>query len=92
MRLNWRRSLSKKSNLKLEWRNRRFDITESFIRLFLFWGVLFFFLSLEILIPYRPNSVSKVKRWVNNLALTLFNSILLNLLFASAIDFTATYA
>lgn len=69
-----------------------FNITESLIRLLLFWGALFFFLSLEILIPYRPPSVSKIKRWINNLALTLFNSILLNLVFASAIVFTATYA
>jgi sterol desaturase/sphingolipid hydroxylase (fatty acid hydroxylase superfamily) len=69
-----------------------FYITESFIRLFLFWGALLFFLTLEILIPYRPPSVSKVKRWTNNLALTIFNSILLNLVFASAIVFTATYA
>lgn len=69
-----------------------FNITESFIRLLLFWGVLFLFLSLEILIPYRPSSVSKVKRWINNLALTLFNSILLNLIFSTAIVYTATYA
>ena len=69
-----------------------FNITESFIRLLLFWGALLFFLSLEILLPYRPGSVSKVKRWINNLALTLFNSILLNLIFSTAIVFTATYA
>ena len=69
-----------------------FNITESFIRLLLFWGALLFFLSLETLIPYRPSSVSKVKRWINNLALTLFNSILLNLIFSTAIVFTATYA
>jgi len=69
-----------------------FNITESFIRLSLFWGVLLFFLSLEILIPYRPSSVSKVKRWINNLALTLFNSILLNLIFSTAIVYTATYS
>ncbi|MBW1797397.1 MAG: sterol desaturase family protein [Deltaproteobacteria bacterium] len=68
-----------------------FSITESFIRLLLFWGVLLFFLSLELLVPYRPGSVSKVKRWINNLALTLFNSILLNLIFSAAIVFTATY-
>ncbi|MBW1705659.1 MAG: sterol desaturase family protein [Deltaproteobacteria bacterium] len=68
-----------------------FDISESLIRFLLFWGVLLFFLSLELLVPYRPGSVSKVKRWINNLALTLFNSILLNLIFSAAIVFTATY-
>ena len=68
-----------------------FNISESLIRVLLFWGVLLFFLSLELLLPYRPGSVSKVKRWINNLALTLFNSILLNLIFSAAIVFTATY-
>ena len=68
-----------------------FNISESLIRFLLFWGVLLFFLSLELLVPYRPGSVSKVKRWINNLALTLFNSILLNLIFSAAIVFTATY-
>ena len=69
-----------------------FNITESFIRLLLFWGGLAFFLAMEIVIPYRTPSVSKLKRWINNLVLTIFNSIVLNLIFASAIVFTATYA
>lgn len=68
-----------------------FNISESFIRFFLFWGGLLFFLLLEFLIPYRAGSVSKVKRWINNLVLTLFNSILLNLMFSAAIVLTATY-
>ena len=68
-----------------------FNISESLIRFLLFWGVLLFFLSLELLVPYRPSSVSKIKRWINNLALTLFNSILINLIFSTAIVLTATY-
>ena len=61
------------------------------IRFLLFWGVVLFFLVLELIVPYRPSSVSKLKRWINNLALTLFNSILLNLLFSAAILGTAAY-
>ena len=68
-----------------------FAISESLIRFWLFWGALFFFLSLELLVPYRKASVSKVKRWINNLSLTLFNSVLLNLIFSAAIVSTATY-
>jgi sterol desaturase/sphingolipid hydroxylase (fatty acid hydroxylase superfamily) len=68
-----------------------FEINESFIRLSLFWGGLIFFLLLELLVPYRPSSVSKVKRWINNISLTIFNSILLNLIFSAAIIGTAAY-
>jgi sterol desaturase/sphingolipid hydroxylase (fatty acid hydroxylase superfamily) len=68
-----------------------FNITESFIRLWLFWGGILFFLILELSVPYRESSVSKVKRWANNLSLTLFNSIIINLIFAGAIIGTATY-
>ncbi|MBW2608915.1 MAG: sterol desaturase family protein [Deltaproteobacteria bacterium] len=68
-----------------------FNMTESIIRLLLFWGGIIFFLILELLFPYRASSVSRVKRWVNNLALTLFNSFLLNLVFSAAIVSTATY-
>ena len=69
-----------------------FNITESMIRLYLFLGGIIFFLILELLIPYRSSSVSKAKRWINNLALTLFNSIVINLVFSAAIVGTATYA
>lgn len=68
-----------------------FDISESFIRLLLFWGGLFFFFSLELLFPYRPSSVSKLKRWINNISFTIFNSILLNLIFSAAIIGTAAH-
>ncbi|MCP4681162.1 MAG: sterol desaturase family protein [Desulfobacterales bacterium] len=68
-----------------------FNITESSIRFLLFWGGIIFFFSLETMIPYRPSSVSKLKRWINNLSLTLFNSILINLIFSSAIIGTAIY-
>ena len=68
-----------------------FEIGESTIRIMLFWGGLIFFLILELIVPYRSSSVSKVKRWINNLGLTLFNTIVLNLIFATAIVSTAAY-
>jgi sterol desaturase/sphingolipid hydroxylase (fatty acid hydroxylase superfamily) len=69
-----------------------FDITASNIRLLLFFGGLLFFLIFELLVPYRSSSVSKLKRWMNNLGMTLFNSILINLVFSAAVVNTAIYA
>ena len=69
-----------------------FEMDGSTIRLLLFSGGVVFFLALELLVPYRDSSVSKWKRWVNNLALTFFNSFLLQLIFSSAIITTAVYA
>lgn len=68
-----------------------FNITASNIRMFLFLGGLLFFLILELLVPYRPNSVSKVKRWINNLSMSLFNSLIITLIFSGAIVGTALY-
>jgi sterol desaturase/sphingolipid hydroxylase (fatty acid hydroxylase superfamily) len=68
------------------------EMDGSGIRLLLFSGGLVFFLALELLAPYRGSSVSKWKRWANNLALTFFNSFLLQLIFSSAIITTAVYA
>ena len=62
-----------------------FEMGESVLRLLFFWGGILFFLILELIIPYRSSSISKVKRWINNLSLTLFNSILLQLIFSAAI-------
>jgi sterol desaturase/sphingolipid hydroxylase (fatty acid hydroxylase superfamily) len=61
------------------------------IRIILFWGGVVFFLGLELMVPYRTPSVSKGVRWVNNISLTLLNSLILNLLFAAAILSTASY-
>lgn len=56
-----------------------------------FWGGLLFFLFLERFFPYRPPSVSKRTRWFNNLGLVVFNSLILNLVFAGVIIQTAWY-
>ena len=63
----------------------------SFIRFSLFWGGLLFFLVMEISVPYRQSSVSKGKRWINNITLTVFNSLILQVVFAGAIIRTAMY-
>jgi sterol desaturase/sphingolipid hydroxylase (fatty acid hydroxylase superfamily) len=68
-----------------------YNISESSIRLLLFCTAIIFFLVLELIRPYRASSVSKLKRWINNIALTLFNSLLLQLVFSSAIVGTAVY-
>ena len=67
------------------------DANASLIRALLFWGGVLFFLVIEPLVPYRLSSVSKFKRWVNNIALTAFNSIILQLVFAGAVVRTAMY-
>jgi sterol desaturase/sphingolipid hydroxylase (fatty acid hydroxylase superfamily) len=61
------------------------------INLIFFWGGLAVYLLLERLIPYRPASVSKPKRWLDNIGLAVFNGLLLNLLFAVPIFQTAEY-
>jgi sterol desaturase/sphingolipid hydroxylase (fatty acid hydroxylase superfamily) len=48
-------------------------------------------LALELLIPYRPSTVPKVGRWINNISLALFNSILLYVIFAAAIFSTMAH-
>jgi sterol desaturase/sphingolipid hydroxylase (fatty acid hydroxylase superfamily) len=60
------------------------------IKMILFWGGLLLFLALEHLRPYRPGSISKIRRWATNLGLAVFNSLILNLLFVSLIIQTAT--
>jgi sterol desaturase/sphingolipid hydroxylase (fatty acid hydroxylase superfamily) len=63
----------------------------SLIRASFFWGGILFFLVMELLVPYRESSVSKVKRWVNNIALTVFNGAILYFVFAGAVVSTAVY-
>jgi sterol desaturase/sphingolipid hydroxylase (fatty acid hydroxylase superfamily) len=68
-----------------------YNISESSIRLLLFFTAIIFFLAMELILPYRASSVSKLKRWINNIALALFNSLLLQLVFSSAVASTAVY-
>jgi sterol desaturase/sphingolipid hydroxylase (fatty acid hydroxylase superfamily) len=61
------------------------------IRLAFFWGGLLLYGLLEWRIPYRPNTVSKPRRWLDNLGLSVANGIILYLLFFSLIVQTAAY-
>ncbi|MFC1829158.1 sterol desaturase family protein [Thermodesulfobacteriota bacterium] len=66
-------------------------ITIEAVRLWAFWGGLFVFLCLELIIPYRKTTVSKPKRWMINMGITAFNALVLYLLFASAVFRTARH-
>ncbi|MCB2187919.1 MAG: sterol desaturase family protein [Deltaproteobacteria bacterium] len=67
-------------------------ISYGWIRPVMFVGGLLFFLFWELVRPYRPTTVSKGKRWFINLALTGFNSLILNVVFGAAAVVTAVYA
>lgn len=55
------------------------------------WGGFLLFLIFELTRPYRRPSVSKKKRLVTNISLTILNSALISLIFASATINTALY-
>ena len=61
------------------------------IRLVIFAAGLIGFLIPEIIRPYRPDTISKFKRWAANLGLSAFNTVLLNLVLAGAAITTAQY-
>lgn len=49
------------------------------------------FLVLELIVPYRPDSVSKPHRWFINIGLTFFNNVVLWLMFGASVLTTARY-
>jgi sterol desaturase/sphingolipid hydroxylase (fatty acid hydroxylase superfamily) len=55
------------------------------------WGGFVLFLCFELVRPYRKPSVSKMQRLVTNISLTVLNSAVLSLIFASATINTALY-
>ncbi len=67
------------------------QINASTIRMLIFVGGIIVFLIIELIVPYRASSVSKAKRWVNNLSLAFFNSLILHLVFSTTIIATAHY-
>jgi len=62
------------------------------IRLVCFFGVFFSMSLWELVAPRRQLTVSKLLRWVNNLALVVLNSVLLRVLFPVAAVGVAVFA
>ena len=67
------------------------QINASTMRMLIFVGWIIFFLIIELMVPYRASSASKVKRWANNLSLAFFNSLILHVVFSTTIITTAHY-
>jgi sterol desaturase/sphingolipid hydroxylase (fatty acid hydroxylase superfamily) len=61
------------------------------VNLVFFWGGLALYWLLERIFPYRPATVSKARRWLDNIGLAVFNGFLLNLAFAIPIIQTTDY-
>ena len=55
------------------------------------WGGFVLFLVFELIRPYRPPSISKKKRLITNVSLTVMNSFILTMVFAAATVDTALY-
>jgi len=65
---------------------------EMLIRVVFFFGMLGIMALWEIVAPRRALTVSKSVRWINNLGLVFFNSLLLRLLFPAAAVGMAAFA
>ena len=65
---------------------------EPVIRLGFFFGILALMALWEIAAPCRALTVSKSVRWINNLGLVIFNSLLLRLIFPAAAVGVADFA
>lgn len=65
---------------------------EVVIRLGFFFGIFAVMAIWEMLAPCRTLTVSKTVRWLNNLALVFFNSLILRLLFTAAAVGVAAFA
>ena len=61
------------------------------IKIGLILGGIVFFLILEFIIPYKDNSVSKFRRWLNNLGLGIMNITVIQIAFASLMISTSVY-
>ncbi len=62
------------------------------IRLGFFFGILAIMAAWEVVTPRRALTVSKVTRWVNNLAIVFLNTFVLRLLFPAAAVGMAAFA
>lgn len=60
-------------------------MTAEKIRLIMYWGGVVLFLLLELRFSYRDPSVSKLRRWVANIPLSIVNGVAYHLMFAATI-------
>jgi sterol desaturase/sphingolipid hydroxylase (fatty acid hydroxylase superfamily) len=67
------------------------ELNGPMIRLLLTGGGLGVFLLIELIHSYRRPTVSKFSRWRINMSLTVFNSLILYLVFGAAIVATSSY-
>ncbi|MBU1180914.1 MAG: sterol desaturase family protein [Proteobacteria bacterium] len=68
------------------------EINHSLVRIACYIAVLIVLCVFEILRPYREPSLSRVKRWMDNLGITLVNNILLNLALVPLVSASLAYA
>ncbi len=61
------------------------------VRFFIFFGGILFFLLLELFISYREDSIPKMNRWLTNMGLTIFNCVILKLVFTAFLINCALY-
>lgn len=66
--------------------------SELIIRLGFFFGIFFIMALWELIAPRRALRASKAFRWLNNLGITFFNTLLLRLLFPTAAIGVALFA
>lgn len=55
------------------------------LKLLLYWGGVVLFLLLELKFSYREPSVSKLKRWITNLPLSVVNGVVYHFIYVGAI-------
>jgi sterol desaturase/sphingolipid hydroxylase (fatty acid hydroxylase superfamily) len=67
------------------------EIQYNIVKIGLISGGIVLFLILELIIPYRENSVSKFRRWLNNLGLGIVNITIIQIFFVSLIISISIY-
>lgn len=67
------------------------EINYNMIKISMIAGGVAFFLILELLIPYKENSVARLRRWLNNLGLGIMNITVIQIVFAALMISTSVY-
>ncbi|MBU2622821.1 MAG: sterol desaturase family protein [Proteobacteria bacterium] len=67
------------------------EINPSLVRMIFYVSGLVLLFIFEVLWPYRKHVLSKIRRWLDNLGITLLNNILLTLSFAPVVSAALAY-